>query len=444
MGGGPVGVPAPTPADIHWGRLHRWGPYAVLALTVFVVALSGRDLMSRTDVYAAGVMLTLALGLEIRQTLTRRARSGDHAVLPFTLRTGAPVHQAPGDHDRAGQLHFFLRVLLTTGLTVTDPSFALYSLVGFFAAARVLPGPRLLRVGLVLNSVAGAGAQSGGLPPPTAQPWLSFGVLLLLNSLLCLVFARIIEHEQNAAREKIETIEELERANARLTRAMDENARLQARLLDRAREAGVADERQRLAAEIHDTIAQGLAGIITQLQAASASSEPETARGHLARASALARSSLGEARRSVHDLAPAALEHDSLAGALEKTVADWSERTGIPARFTVTGTAEPLHEEVEATLLRIVQEALANTARHAGAGRAGVTLTFLDDEVIADIRDDGGGFDSRRVPVRRDSGGFGLHGMRARAERIAGRVEVESEPGRGTAVSVRVPLVRHV
>jgi signal transduction histidine kinase len=167
------------------------------------------------------------------------------------------------------------------------------------------------------------------------------------------------------------------------------------------------------------------------------------ARTHLERASGLARHSLGEARRSVHNLVPVALTDAGLPEALKKTVAEWGERTGARAEFTVTGTAEQLHEEVAATLLRIVQEALSNTARHAAAGRVGVTLTFLGDEVILDIRDDGRGFDLLAVPLRTRSGGFGLDGMRARAERVAGALTVESEPGHGTAVSARVPLVRH-
>ncbi|GAA1018002.1 hypothetical protein Aple_069210 [Acrocarpospora pleiomorpha] len=101
---------------------------------------------------------------------------------------------------------------------------------------------------------------------------------------------------------------------------------------------------------------------------------------------------------------------------------------------------EPLHEEIEAALLRIAQEALANAGRHAHATRIGVTLSYFDDEVSLDVRDDGRGFDPPSLPAR---GGFGLGGMRARAERVAGSVEIESEPGGGTAVSARVPLVRH-
>jgi signal transduction histidine kinase len=121
----------------------------------------------------------------------------------------------------------------------------------------------------------------------------------------------------------------------------------------------------------------------------------------------------------------------------------WTEEFGVQAMFTITGTVEPLHEEVEATLLRIAQEALANAGRHASAGRVGVTLSYMDDEVTLDVRDDGRGFDLRVPRPRESPGGFGLGGMRARAARLAGTVDIESEPGQGTAVSARVPLVRH-
>nr|WP_238352959.1 sensor histidine kinase [Kribbella solani] len=244
--------------------------------------------------------------------------------------------------------------------------------------------------------------------------------------------------DQQAARSEARatTIAELEQAH-------EENAALQAQLLVQAREAGIADERRRLAAEIHDTIAQGLTGIIAQLQVVANTSDPATIQDHVGRASDLARHSLGEARRSVQNLAPAGLSYDGLPEALRKTVDQWSERTGVPAEFTLTGTAQHLHGEFAATILRITQEALANVSKHAAATRVGVTLSFMDSEVTVDIRDDGKGFDPLALPARSGTGGFGLEGMRARAERIAGSLTIEAEPGFGTAVSARVPLVLH-
>jgi signal transduction histidine kinase len=144
----------------------------------------------------------------------------------------------------------------------------------------------------------------------------------------------------------------------------------------------------------------------------------------------------------VHDLTPAALEHRTLPEALEEAVARWSATSAASSELTVTGTAEPLHGEIEATLLRITEEALSNVARHAGASRVAITLSYFGDEVTLDVRDDGRGFDPSAVRPRSTTGGFGLDGMRARAARVAGAIDVESEPGGGTALAVRVPLVR--
>ncbi|MEU9951374.1 sensor histidine kinase [Streptomyces sp. NPDC047939] len=410
-----------TTAEQWWERFFRHGPYALLGLAAGVSAVTSGLIMSRTDVYAVAVLFPAALVLQL---LWSR----------FPAEQGSP----------AAQCHFVVRTLLALGLTWCNPFFSIYAVLGYFDSGRLLP-ERRVRAGLLATAVIMAGAQSGGgLPPATFMNWVVFGIVLAVHVSLTMVFAQIGNREAEQARTRTDTITALESANARLEQALAENAGLHAQLLVQAREAGVADERSRLAAEIHDTIAQGLTGIIAQLQAvtSTAGTDPALAGEHLARAAALARHSLGEARRSVHNLVPSALEHDDLPGALKKTVATWSERTGVRAEFTVTGAAEPLHDEVGATLLRIAEEALANAARHAGASRAGITLSYMGDEISLDVRDDGRGFDPAALPPYRGAGGFGLGGMRARAERIAGTVEVETGPGLGTAVCARVPMVR--
>ncbi|MER7106729.1 sensor histidine kinase [Streptomyces sp. NPDC000229] len=408
----------PTTVEERWDRFFRWGPYGLLALATAIGAVTSDFFMTRSETYAAG-------GLVL-------------AVLALQAGWGEP---RPG-HPVRGQVYFAVRTVLAAALSWFNPLFSIYAVIGYFDAGRLLPARRA-RLGLLATAVVMAGSQSGGLPPASALQWVLFAALLVLNVCLALVFAHLGDKEAERTAERAATIAELERANARLEQALAENAGLHAQLLVQAREAGVADERRRLAAEIHDTIAQGLTGIITQLQVVSAAPDPRLARVHLERATALARHSLGEARRSVQNLGPAALEHGTLPEALHKTVTDWSERTGVAARFTVTGTEEPLHEEVAATLLRIAEEALANTARHAGATRTGVTLSYMGDEVTLDVRDDGRGFEPAAVPPRSGTGGFGLDGMRARAARLAGTVSVESESDGGTAVSARVPLVSH-
>src|SRR4051794_3967574 len=222
---------------------------------------------------------------------------------------------------------------------------------------------------------------------------------------------------------------------------MAENAQLQAQLVASARDAGVRDERDRLAREIHDTLAQGLAGVVAQLQAALSGGEPDRER-HLDTAAELARSTLVEARRSVQALRPEPLEAARLPDALAAVAARWSEVSGVPAAVTTTGTARQLHPEVEIALLRTGQEALANVGKHAAASRVGVTLSYMEDVVTLDVRDDGIGFDLAGLPGEvADGSGFGLTGMRQRVGRFAGRLEIESSPGEGTAVSATVPAI---
>ncbi|MFH8338287.1 sensor histidine kinase [Streptomyces sp. AM6-12] len=399
----------------------RWGPYVMLAVGLVTSAASARVIgMSGGEVTAAGALASAAVLLQLAW---RRVTS-----------------DIPGP-DRVTACLYFVRWGLAFALTWLNPFFGIYAAVGYYSSGLHLPR-RLAPLGLFLTAVTMAGSEVGGMPPHGPMMWLIFAAVFCTNLGLVGLLFRFADQEQRRIETQADTIDELERTNAALQQALDENAALHAQLLVQAREAGVADERRRLAAEIHDTIAQGLTGIIAQLQVVAGARDLATARTHLERASSLARHSLGEARRSVHNLAPVELAAAGLPEALKKTVADWGERTGMRAEFAVTGTAEMLHEEVSATLLRIAQEALSNAARHARAGRLGVTLTFLGDEVILDIRDDGTGFDPAAVPARTRAGGFGLAGMRARAERIAGSLAVESEPGQGTAVSARVPLVR--
>lgn len=427
---GPVeaGLPAPgtapggnTVAEEPWEQFLRWGPYVLLTLAGLLAAGTAGLLMSRGQMYAAAALTPAALALQLAWD---RSAPDRHRPTPL------------------GSAYYSVRIALAFTLTWLNPFFAIYAVLGYFDADRMLPG-RWAWGGLLGTAVTMAGSQSGGLPPANGTQWAAFGGLFAVHVALTAVFGSIADQESKDVQTKAATIAELERTNARLAQALDENAGLQRRLLLQAREAGISDERRRLAIEIHDTIAQGLIGIVTQLQAAADSTDPEAARTHVERAAGLARQSLGEARRSVQDLGPGALEHDTLPVALTKAVSAWSASAGVRADLVVTGTVEALHDEVEATLLRIAQEALTNVARHAGAGRVGVTLSYMDDEVALDVRDDGRGFAPHSLPKQGATGGFGLGGMRARAERIAGSVQIESEPGRGTAVSARVPLVHH-
>jgi signal transduction histidine kinase len=144
----------------------------------------------------------------------------------------------------------------------------------------------------------------------------------------------------------------------------------------------------------------------------------------------------------VQALRPASLqEASSLPAAIERVAGRWSEQSGVPAEVSVTGSRRPLAPEVEVTLLRAAQEGLANVARHAGATRATVTLSYDGDEVAVDVDDDGSGFDPAvlaSAPAA-GGGGFGIEALRERARALGGSAHVESEPGRGATLVLRVP-----
>ena len=218
---------------------------------------------------------------------------------------------------------------------------------------------------------------------------------------------------------------------------ISELGRTRAELAQANRRAGVLAERQRLSGEIHDTVAQGFTSIIMLLQAADADvdSEPAAAREHLALALQTARENLAEARALVAALAPAGLEPGALDGALRRLTDTLPGHLGPPASFEVTGPALPLPRPVEVMLLRVGQEALANVRQHARARQVQVRLQYAEGQVGLMVTDDGVGFDPGPP-----GGGYGLPGMRARAEEAGGRLEVDSSPGCGTTVSVMVPV----
>ncbi|MEU7602947.1 sensor histidine kinase [Streptomyces sp. NPDC041003] len=239
----------------------------------------------------------------------------------------------------------------------------------------------------------------------------------------------------------------LYRESERRRELIEELITTRAELAAAERGAGILAERERLAREIHDTLAQGLSSIQLLLRAAErALPEEAPALEHIARAREAAQENLAEARRFVRALTPPDLEHGSLAAALERLCA------GVPGprvRFSLSGSPRVLPTPYEVALLRIAQSALANVVRHARAGRAEITLTFMDASVTLDIVDDGHGFDpppatAGRCPHSAASGsgdgGFGLPAMRSRAETLGGLFTVESAPGQGTAVAVTLPL----
>ena len=200
-----------------------------------------------------------------------------------------------------------------------------------------------------------------------------------------------------------------------------------------ARFSAVLAERNRIAREIHDTLAQGFAGISVQLESVDETmiDSPEVAKTHLDKARTLVRTSLAEARRSVWDLRSALLEEDDLASALAR-IAQQLSADGA-AEVEVTGDRRRLPAAVENNLLHIGREALTNAVKHARASRIRIEIDFEKEHVRVRIRDDGRGFDAGSS---NGAGGFGLISMRERAEQIGADLSVESAQGGGTQITV--------
>ena len=232
-------------------------------------------------------------------------------------------------------------------------------------------------------------------------------------------------------RERQHMIDELEATRGELARA--------------EREAGTLEERQRLAGEIHDTLAQGFTSIILHLESAGLAFDTDLskARMHVERALKASRDNLAEARRVLWALKPDILEREHLGATVERAARKWTDAFGVRAEVAVTGNACLLPADVEIALLRTVQEALENVRKHADAGRVSVTLSFVDDEVIIDVQDDGRGFAANGSQEKRDgefSDGYGLLSMRRRVQNLGGKLIVESAPGEGTTLMVAIPV----
>jgi signal transduction histidine kinase len=230
----------------------------------------------------------------------------------------------------------------------------------------------------------------------------------------------------------------------RLFRAIGDQVGLALRtaaLSAESQKTAVLSERARLAREIHDTLAQQLTAVVLQLEGAEGlvARDATRARSALDAAREMARSALQEARRSVWDLRPTPLTATGLVAALAAEVEGWRDRSRIAATFRADGIRRPLSlsPAAEVALLRILQEALTNVGRHAEARHVSVRLERGGDEVRLSIEDDGGGFETDRDA---GEGSFGLVGMAERARLAGGRLTVTSSPGRGTTLSVAVPL----
>ena len=250
------------------------------------------------------------------------------------------------------------------------------------------------------------------------------GIMLAFVLIYVILFVRQVQARQRAEA----LLHELEAAHRQL-----------GAYAAQVEELTIGQERQRMAQELHDTLAQGLAGLIMQLEAIDShleSGNPRRAQETVQQAMQRARATLREARRAIQALRPAALEQGSLVDALGREVDQFAATTGIRATFQVDAGPPAVSPEVARGILRIVQESLTNVARHAHASHVVVRLQEDDYVLRVTVQDDGSGFDPIEALER--PGSFGLAGMRERARRIGGALQVESAPGRGTRVTLEI------
>ena len=397
----------PTTWEQGVDRVFFWLPYPTLAVSA-VLAWFG---LPASDDRTVTMVLTVAAALWTAVTFSR---------------FGAPTQQ----RQRTLYVYFAGFLIIAALMMFHTPVFVIYTITGFLHAALLRPWA-VAFAGLAATSliVYSSIVYPGGGP----VEWAIYIAIVVIQTAAVGFGVYGGERMMGVARERRIALEQLEASRI-------ENEWLHQQLVAQAREAGVHDERERLAGEIHDTIAQGLTGVITQIEAANQTwNDEEAARSHLANASSIARDSLEDARRSVQALRPSPLEDQRLPEAVAAAAQKWTNLTQIPVSVHIAG--DPIHvpTEIEVTMLRAAQEGLANVRKHADASRVDMTLSFMGDSVTLDLRDDGVGFDTTAA-LSDES--YGLTAMKQRVDALDGDVEVESRPGEGCVLHVWIPLAQ--
>ncbi|MFI7246079.1 sensor histidine kinase [Streptomyces qinglanensis] len=400
------------------GRDRRWLAL-VIHLTFFL--LLGAALVRYVQRHGAALPVlalagTLALLYGFGPALGRLPATGPPAAV------GAP----PDAVRRPSARHLLwlgVLVVVWAALVALAPSFSWCAVPLFYTALRTLP-------------------------PPAAYGLVAFftGFVVLAQLRLAARFdLDLVVGPPAVAALALAVFTSMDRQSARQAVLIHDLARTHRELAATERRAGTLAERQRLAVEIHDSLAQGLSSQQMLLQAADRlwDADPRQARAHVRAATSIAERSLAEARRFVHDLAPADLaEGGGLEAALQRLASrESTAERSVHCRVDDAVGAPALPGHVQSALLRIAQGALANVREHSGASRAALTLSHLGDQVRLDIADNGRGFDTAAPHgPRQHARGHGLPAIRARVRQVGGALTVESAPGDGTVVSVSVPL----
>jgi signal transduction histidine kinase len=341
------------------------------------------------------------------------------AMLPWYLLVGRPHILSAGSTPSARGTVYLVGVIALFAVAASRDANTWYLAFALCPQCFHITGARGLVPAIALNLVGAASvgyANHSASQIAIASGLAAFGIAF--SAVYGGYLVRIVE--QSAVR--AELITQLEATRAELAEV--------------SREAGALAERQRLASEIHDTLAQGFSSILMLVQAADAQLElaPGSARAQLDLAAQTARDNLAEARSLVSGLTPAQLEAGPLTDALRRVTKRAGAELGIDANFEIAGPDRALPAATEVVLLRTGQEALANVRKHASATTVAVRLCYSADRVRLEVTDDGVGFDPTAV-----NGGYGLRGMRGRVAEAGGTVTVRSAPGEGASLLVEVP-----
>jgi len=368
------------------------------------------------------MLAVVALVLLIQPDVTATTTSVALALLAV-LGAAYAVLGAPAARSRSvprSRAYLAVLVSVVAGLVALDANvsfllFLAYPQMWFFSNR-----PRDGVVGTVLLTAAVGAAfvvAVGTSADAVSTFALSMGVSLVFSLLMGLWIGGVITQ----SRRRADLIHELETTRAELAVAHHAH--------------GVMAERERFAREIHDTLAQGFTSVVMLSQAAQAQlpREPSAVSDQLAAIERTARENLAEARAVVAAFSPVALEGTDLAGALQRLADRFSAETGIAVDVELGAAGLGLPRDREVVLLRAAQEALANVRRHADAGAVTIRLRLAEGTAQVEVSDDGSGFDPAAAS------GFGLSGMRDRVADVGGDMDVETGPGRGTRIRVRVP-----
>ena len=391
---GPGPVPLPVPVVIQGWHATFW---VILALAALLVATRSRFTEAQQ---IGGAVALLVLGGSYAALVQRRYRQ-----------SGWPAH-----------VYLLIAIAMTSVLSGIDSNLSLLLCI-------VYPQIWMFTEGLAIGAVYCIGLSAAtmlGFLTSNGFTWQTLRdsgpqmtVWVLFSLLLGVWISRIVDQSVVRA----ELIEELRATRTELSEA--EHAR------------GVMAERERMAREIHDTLAQGFTSIVMLSQAAAAgmAKDPVRAAEQLGQIEDVARENLAEARALVAASAPVGLADSTLPDAVRRLTGRFAAETGIAVDLEIAEAATLLTRDQEVVLLRAVQESLTNVRRHAGARRVGVRLLVGGEGARVEVRDDGVGF-----AVDAEVSGYGLTGMRGRVEEVGGAMDVASSPGAGTRVTVLVPI----